>query len=89
MNYYPFAKLSQIKKKEVPQSSKEKFLGKCKVCGETLTYVGGNVVVCNNEKCKGVKHTKTSEDGTELVYYTPVFRLLDAQGVEIAEKLFD
>lgn len=88
MNYFPFASLSTSKEKTVNEESRNKFLGKCRICGETMTYVGGNVVLCKNEKCKGIKRTKKDKEGNDIVFYDSVFRLLDDKGVEIAEKLF-
>lgn len=70
-------------------SQREKFLGTCKCCGGQLTYVNGtNVLTCKNAECRGYKHVSKNEDGTERVWYTPVLRLLDAKGVDIAENLF-
>lgn len=68
---------------------KEKFVGKCKTCGENLSWIeGSNVLACKNEKCKGIKMTSQNEDGTEKVWYIPVFRRLDEEGMCIAERLF-
>lgn len=66
-----------------------KFAGTCRVCNHPLTFVGGNVMCCQNENCKGFKHTEMNEDGTERVWYTPVFRLLNDKGEEIAANLFE
>ena len=32
--------------------------------------------------------TSKNEDGTEKVWYIPVTRILDTEGMEIAERLF-
>lgn len=67
----------------------ERFVGKCKVCGENLTYIHGtNVLACTNEKCKGIKMTSKNEDGTENVWHVPVTRMVDDLGMEIAMNLF-
>ena len=71
------------------QKQQEKFVGKCKVCGENLTYIyGTNVLACTNEKCKGIKMTSKNEDDTEKVWYIPVTRMVDEAGMEIAMNLF-
>lgn len=88
LSYCPFA-APKASKKAVNEKSKEKFLGVCKCCKQTLTYIlGTNVVACKNAECKGIKHTTTDKDGVEKVYYTPYTRLLDETGLKIAENLF-
>jgi hypothetical protein len=82
-----------VKKKtddaEKLQKQQEKFVGKCRVCGQNLTYVyGTNILACTNETCKGVKMTGKNEDGTERIYYIPVTRILDDVGMDIAMNLF-
>lgn len=67
----------------------EKFVGKCKVCGQPLSYLDGtNICACQNPDCRGFKMTGTNEDGTEKVWYTPVTRVLNDKAAEIAENLF-
>ena len=82
-----------VKKKtdnvEKLQKQQERFVGKCKVCGENLTYIyGTNVLACTNDKCQGVKMTAKNEDGTERIWYIPVTRMVDDIGMEIAMNLF-
>lgn len=72
-------------------SSREKFLShhKCKACGEPLTYMGGNLMSCTNEKCKGIKFTKEDSEGKKIVWYEPSFDLLEEKYAEIAARLFE
>ena len=70
-------------------AQREKFLGTCPYCKEKLSYVGGNVIVCKNEKCNGKKVEKENEDGTKSIMYYPYIKLLNNQGAEIASNLFD
>ncbi len=75
---------------EQKEKSREKFAGKCKVCGGVLSYVKGtNVMVCKNPSCKGIVRERKDDEG-KVVSRTvlPVFRSLDDKGVEIAEELF-
>lgn len=93
LTYRPFAiafgqKEYKVDEKKIKEQ-REKLCGICKVCGEPLQYVGGNVLACKNEKCRGYKHTRTNEAGEEITYYTPVFRLLDEKGSAIAQRLFN
>ena len=72
------------------QAQKEKFVGKCKVCGQDLTYRHGtNILACTNANCKGIEMKRKNDDGTESTWYIPVTRLLDTTGMEIAMNLFD
>lgn len=72
------------KDKELRDQQQKKFLArhKCRACGEPLTYVGGNIMTCTNEKCKGIK-IKDREDE-----YIVSYELLDKVGEEIASKIF-
>lgn len=71
------------------KNQQEKFAGKCKVCGQNLTYhYGTNVLSCTNPDCKGIKMTSKNEDGTDKVWYIPVTRMVDDLGMEIALNLF-
>ena len=71
------------------KKQQEKFVGKCKVCGQDLTYIyGTNVLACTNESCKGIKMTSKNEDGTENTWYVPVTRTVDSKGMDIAINLF-
>lgn len=82
-----------VKKKtdnaEQLRNQQERFVGKCRVCGQNLTYhYGTNVLTCTNPECKGIKMTSTNEDGSENVWYIPVTRMVDDLGMEIAMNLF-
>lgn len=85
--------LKPIKKKTNDEAKlkaqQEKFVGICKVCKKPLTWIEGtNTLACKNEECKGIKMTSKNEDGTEKVWYIPVIRMLDSDGMDIAERLF-
>ena len=82
-----------VKKKtdnaEKLHKQQERFVGKCKVCGENLTYIyGTNVLACTNADCKGAKMTAKNDDGTDRVWYIPVTRMVDSVGMEIGMNLF-
>lgn len=71
------------------KSQQEKFAGRCKVCGNVLTYhQGTNVLTCTNPECKGIKMTSKNDDGTERTWFIPVTRMVDETGMEIAINLF-
>lgn len=71
------------------QKQQEKFVGKCKVCGQNLTYLSNtNALACTNAECKGIKMTAKNEDGTDRVWFVPVTRTVDDKGMEIAINLF-
>lgn len=73
------------------RSQKEKFLShhKCKACGEPLTYMGGNLMSCTNEKCKGIKITKEDAEGNKVVRYEPSFDLLEDKYAAIAARILE
>lgn len=72
------------------KKQREKFGGVCPVCKQPLTFIPGtNVLACKNEKCKGRERTVTNKDGETKKVYTPVTRLLDAEGAKIGRTLFD
>lgn len=84
--YFSFDELPGVHKTQKPkkqnENSKEKFAGKCKICGSLLSFVEGtNVMVCKNPQCKGLK-TKGEENNL------PSFRFLDTKGMQIANNLF-
>lgn len=69
---------------------RENFCGRhlCKACKQPMVYIGGNIMCCKNESCKGIKHELKNDDGDSKVWYTPSFDLLDEKGSEIAINLF-
>ena len=71
------------------RAQQEKFVGTCRACKKPLTWIEGtNICACQNPECKGIKMTSTNDDGTEKVWFIPVTRILNEQGMEIAERLF-
>ena len=81
-------KTKDVKKLE---KQREVFCGKhrCKACGQPMTWVEGtSTMVCSNDKCKGIKHTRTDADGNEIVTYLPSYDLLDELGTDIAYNIF-
>ncbi len=85
----PVIKKTNDEKKLAKQ--KEVFCGKhrCRSCGEPMSWVDGtSTMVCSNEKCRGIKQTRTDVDGNEIVAYLPSYDLLDDLGTEIANNIF-
>ena len=80
----------QTKDKEKLQKQREKFCGfhKCKACGEPMTYIGGSIMACTNEKCKGIKLEKKDAEGNASSVYLTSYELLDDHFAEIAENIF-
>lgn len=65
--------------------ARQKFLGKCPVCGKTLKKVDGvNILRCNNVVCAGVTVRRNGEASQE-----PYYRMLNDRGMEIYEHLFN
>ena len=81
----------QTKDKQKLASQREKFVGKCRVCGQLMTWIEGtNIVACKNPDCKGYKYDTVNEKtGETKVSYAPVYRILAGENSrEIAEVLF-
>ena len=85
--HFGINKRNEAKPKE-EQVEKFKKYHLCPACHVPMTYCGGNIMVCQNKSCKGIKHTYTdSETGTEKTWYSVSYQLLDAKGEKIASKL--
>lgn len=83
--------VKQTKDESKLMTQRETFGSKhlCPACKRAMTYVGGNILTCTNEKCNGEKHEfKNEETGEARVWYTPVYNLLDERGAEIAANIF-
>lgn len=73
------------------ESQRESFCKKhlCRACGNPMTYIGGNQMVCSNPDCLGIKHEREGKDGNIEVSYSPSYELLDDKGAVIAYNIFD
>ena len=71
-------------------SQQEKFCArhKCKACGNSMSWVGGNQMACTNEKCKGIKVEREDKEGNKIISYVVSYELLDELGAEIANNIF-
>lgn len=80
------------KKAEIDKLEKQQtqFLSKhvCKACHVPMVYTGGNVLTCNNPKCKGIPETRVDKEGKEYTVYHTSYDLLSAKGASIASRLF-
>lgn len=90
IRYFSFQEMPDMPKHEKTtygDKKREKFLGVCKICKAPLSYVSGtNVIVCTNEKCRGIQIKKKGDEGE--IKNLPIFRLLDEKGMNKAEALF-
>lgn len=85
--YFGFVKKANNDPKE-EQIAKFKKYHLCPACHVPMTYCGGNIMVCQNKDCKGIQHKYVdSETGTEKVWYSNSYQLLDEKGERIAERL--
>jgi len=72
-------------------SQQEKFRAKhlCAACKQPMEFVRNtNVMVCSNEKCKGLKNVRVDKEGNEVVTYTTSYDILDELGAEIGNVIF-
>lgn len=84
----PVNKRTKDEKKLKEQQEKFNAKHKCKACGQPLTYIGGNQMVCLNADCKGIKHKRTDAEGNVIVTYRPSYELLNSKSAEIANNIF-
>ena len=60
----------------------------CPTCHVPMTYCGGNIMVCQNENCKGVPHKYVDDEtGAERIWYSNSYQILDEKGEQIANRL--
>ena len=95
LTYTPFANLGKSKVRKMNPEKKakerERFAGKCRVCGSPLTLVHDtNVMICSNPECKG-HAVKQKDDNGKLVTvaHVPTYRVLNSRGTKYAEILFE
>ncbi len=94
LTHTPFAGLGKVKtfkmNPEKQAKEREKFAGKCRVCGAPLTLIKDtNVMICSNANCKGNAIKQRDEDGKmKVVGRTPIYRVLNERSTKYAEKLF-
>lgn len=60
----------------------------CSACHQPMTWIGGNMMTCTNEKCKGIPVERTDKEGNVKVSYLTSYDLLDDKGAEIAQNIF-
>lgn len=80
----------QTKDKEKLSKQREQFCKfyKCKACGTPMTWIGGSIMCCTNESCKGIKNERTDADGNVMVTYTTSYQLLDDHFADVANNIF-
>ncbi len=94
LSYKPFEALGKVKTRKVDKEKqaeeREKFAGKCRVCGAALTLVPDtNVMICSNPECKGHAIKQKDENGKmKTIGHMPTFRCLYGKNRRYAERLF-
>lgn len=80
----------QTSDKEKLSKQREDFCKRhiCSACKKPMVWTGGNVMSCVNPQCKGIEHSRQTDAGDVVVWYSPSYDLLDAKGAEIANNLF-
>ncbi len=61
---------------------------KCRACGKSMTWIGGDIMTCCNPQCRGIKVERTDEDGNKIINYITSYNLLSDHYAEIAETIF-
>ena len=83
--------MSVNEEKEIKNKEKRKnaMIGVCPVCGQPMSYIGGNVLVCKNEGCKGVPYKVIENDEEVTKYRQPVYKTLHIKSQGYLEKILD
>jgi hypothetical protein len=78
--------IRQTKDKNKLEKQRENFSKRhlCPACKQPMIYIGGNIMVCQAENCKGIKHESKNELGETRVWYTVPYELLDEKGADVA-----
>lgn len=89
MGIKPVSKVTKDKEKLAGQQERFVNRHKCRGCGQPMTWVGGNLMTCQNPNCKGIKFSKKNEEtGEEKVWHETSYDLLDELGETIAGNIF-
>lgn len=82
--------IKQTKDKDKLQKQREKFCShyKCKACGQPMIYMGGSIMTCGNENCKGIEHKRIDADGNTIITYSVSYELLNDHFTEVATNIF-
>lgn len=76
---------NKLKKQQEDFCSKHK----CRACGSPMTYMGGNIMTCQNPNCKGIPVKHVDTEGNETTTYFTSYYTLDKRGSEIAHNIFE
>ena len=68
----------------------EKFVTKhkCRACGKPLSYIGGNIMTCTNDKCKGIRIEREDNEGNKIISYALSYELLKDNDTSYANYIF-
>ena len=68
----------------------DKFCAKyrCSVCGEPMGYIGGTIMTCVNDKCKGVKVEREDKEGNKTVSYEVSYKFIKDYDISYANYIF-
>jgi hypothetical protein len=80
----------KTKNEDKMKELQSKFIAKhkCKACDQPLTYIGGSVMTCTNEKCKGIKIEREDYEGNKIVSYVTSYELLKDNDSSYANYIF-
>lgn len=60
----------------------------CPACKMPMQYIGGNMMVCQNESCNGIKYERKTDTGETKTWYTVPYEIMDEKSSEIAYNIF-
>lgn len=74
---------------EKKEAAEKKVLPVCKYCGQRMGYMGGNIAVCKNEKCKGkpIVYVDAEIGNKTTKYVKPVYSLLKNRDIKYLNRV--
>ena len=82
----------KLKKKNENKTKElqDKFCAKyrCTACGQPMGYIGGGLMTCMNDKCKGIKIERENREGNKTVTYDVSYKYVKDYDVSYANYIF-
>ena len=81
---------SKKKDEEKMRILQQKFCTKyrCPACGNSMGYVGGDVMTCINDKCKGIKVEREDYEGNKYITYEVSYKYIKDHDISYVKYIF-
>ena len=75
-----------VKMKGLQDKFCEKY--KCPACDMPMGYIGGGLMTCVNDKCKGIRNEREDKEGNKYVTYDVSYKYVKDYDSSYAEYIF-